>query len=189
MAEGERLRAFAARRRGHHGAHDVAWTIWLLTSRPEVQAPCAGETDEVLGEHPFPIAFDTVGRLGCGEAVLGESMRLRPVTPVIGVSSRSRTPSSPIPESRLERVFCSNWPTERKTVGVLTAFGVVVLTFMMLMYALERRGPRFILAFAWGCALSSVYGFLAGTWPFGVVEAIWAVIALGRYGQQRSESN
>jgi hypothetical protein len=64
---------------------------------------------------------------------------------------------------------------------VLTAFGVVVLTFMMLMYALERRGPRFVLAFACGCALSSVYGFLAGTWPFGVVELIWAGIALRRY--------
>jgi hypothetical protein len=52
---------------------------------------------------------------------------------------------------------------------------------MVLMYALERRGRGFILAFACGCAFSSVYGFLAGTWPFGVVEAIWAVIALGRY--------
>jgi hypothetical protein len=52
---------------------------------------------------------------------------------------------------------------------------------MVLMYALERRGRGFILAFACGCALSSVYGFLAGTWPFGVVEAIWAVIALKRY--------
>jgi hypothetical protein len=72
---------------------------------------------------------------------------------------------------------------------VLTAYGVVVLTFMMLMYALERRGPRFILAFACGCALSSVYGFLAGTWPFGVVEAIWAVIALRRYAQKRLEAN
>jgi len=70
---------------------------------------------------------------------------------------------------------------------VLTAFGVVVLTFMMLMYALERRGPRFILAFAVGCALSSVYGFLAGAWPFGVVEAVWCVIALRRYGRRRSD--
>ena len=52
---------------------------------------------------------------------------------------------------------------------------------MVLMYPLERRGRGFILAFACGCALSSVYGFLAGTWPFGVVEAIWAVIALKRY--------
>jgi hypothetical protein len=64
---------------------------------------------------------------------------------------------------------------------VLTASGIVVLTFMMMMYALERRGPRFVLAFACGCALSSAYGFLAGTWPFGVVEAIWAVIALRRW--------
>jgi hypothetical protein len=70
------------------------------------------------------------------------------------------------------------------TLGeVLTAFGVVVLTFMMLMYALERRGPRFILAFAVGCALSSSYGFLSGAWPFGIVEAIWTVIAVRRYIQ------
>ena len=52
---------------------------------------------------------------------------------------------------------------------------------MVLMYALERRGRGFILAFACGCALSSVYGFVAGTWPFGIVEAIWAVIAIKRY--------
>jgi hypothetical protein len=71
---------------------------------------------------------------------------------------------------------------------VLTAFGVVVLTFMMLMYALERRGPRFILAFAVGCALSSSYGFLSGAWPFGIVEAIWTVIAGRRY-VQTSTSN
>ena len=69
---------------------------------------------------------------------------------------------------------------------MLTAFGVTVLTFMMVMYACERRGHAFILAFACGCALSSVYGFLAGTWPFGVVEAIWAVIAVQRYRSVRS---
>jgi len=63
----------------------------------------------------------------------------------------------------------------------LTIFGIVVLTFMMAMYALEGRGPGFILAFALGCALSSVYGFLSGAWPFGVVEAIWTVVAIHRY--------
>jgi hypothetical protein len=52
---------------------------------------------------------------------------------------------------------------------------------MVAMYALESHNPRFILAFACGCVLSSVYGFLAGTWPFGVVEAIWAIVALRRY--------
>jgi hypothetical protein len=64
---------------------------------------------------------------------------------------------------------------------VLTAYGAVAVTFMMLMYALEHRGRRFVLAFACGCLLSSAYGFLAGTWPFGVVEAVWAVIALQRW--------
>jgi hypothetical protein len=64
---------------------------------------------------------------------------------------------------------------------MLTAFGATAVAFMMLMYALEHRDRRFVLAFALGCALSSVYGFLAGTWPFGVVEAIWAGIALRRY--------
>jgi predicted membrane-bound mannosyltransferase len=66
---------------------------------------------------------------------------------------------------------------------VLTAFGVSALTFMMLMYALERRHPRFVLAFACGCGLASIYGFLSGAWPFGAVEAVWAIVALRRYGR------
>jgi hypothetical protein len=64
---------------------------------------------------------------------------------------------------------------------VLTAFGMGALTFMLAMYALERRGNGYVAAFAAGCALSSSYGFLSGAWPFGVVEAIWCVIALRRY--------
>jgi hypothetical protein len=52
---------------------------------------------------------------------------------------------------------------------------------MMVMYALERRGKRFILLFALGCLLASTYGFLSGAWPFGVVEFIWAGIALRRW--------
>ena len=64
---------------------------------------------------------------------------------------------------------------------MITVFGIVALTFMMTMYALEGRGTRFVAAFAAGCALSSVYGFVSGAWPFGAVEAIWCVIALRRY--------
>ena len=66
-------------------------------------------------------------------------------------------------------------------MGVVTLYGVAAVTFMMLMYAMERRGRGFILAFALGCLLSSGYGFLSGAWPFGVVEAVWAVIAVQRY--------
>lgn len=64
---------------------------------------------------------------------------------------------------------------------MLTAFGAAAVTFMMVMYAFEHRNPAFVLAFACGCALSSSYGFLAGTWPFGVVEALWALLALRKY--------
>ncbi len=66
-------------------------------------------------------------------------------------------------------------------MNVVTAFGVVALTFMMVMYALERRGPAYVLGFAAGCLLSSAYGFLSGAWPFGVVELIWAAVAVRRW--------
>jgi hypothetical protein len=64
---------------------------------------------------------------------------------------------------------------------VVTLYGVLAVSFMMTMYALEGRGDRYILGFALGCLLSSSYGFLSGAWPFGVVEAIWCFIALRRY--------
>ena len=63
----------------------------------------------------------------------------------------------------------------------VTLYGVCAVTFMMIMYALERRGRIYVLEFALGCVLSSAYGFLSGAWPFGVVELIWAGIAVRRY--------
>ena len=60
----------------------------------------------------------------------------------------------------------------------LTAFGLVAVTAMLVSYALEKRSHWFILAFAGSCALGSAYGFLQGAWPFGIVEAIWAVVAI-----------
>ncbi|HUZ10812.1 MAG TPA: hypothetical protein VMU76_11670 [Acidimicrobiales bacterium] len=68
----------------------------------------------------------------------------------------------------------------------VTIYGIVSLTFMMTMYALEGRNRGFVAAFALGCALSSSYGFLSGAWPFGAVEAIWTVVALVRYRRGRS---
>jgi hypothetical protein len=70
----------------------------------------------------------------------------------------------------------------------VTIYGVIALTFMMVMYALERRHHLYLLGFALGCLLSSVYGFLSGAWPFGVVELIWAGIALRRYEATRLSS-
>ena len=63
----------------------------------------------------------------------------------------------------------------------VTVYGVCALSFMMAMYALEHRHRRFIALFALGCVLSSLYGFLSGAWPFGVIELIWAALAFRRY--------
>jgi hypothetical protein len=63
----------------------------------------------------------------------------------------------------------------------VTIFGVAALTFMMLMYTLESRHPKFVLGFAIGCLLSSAYGFVSGSWPFGLVELVWTGVAFRRY--------
>ena len=63
----------------------------------------------------------------------------------------------------------------------LTLFGLFAVTAMLICYGLERRSHWFILAFSGACVLGSIYGFLQGAWPFGLVEAIWAVVALRRW--------
>ncbi len=59
----------------------------------------------------------------------------------------------------------------------LTLFGLFAVTAMLICYALEQRSPWYLLGFSIACLLGSIYGFLQGAWPFGIVEAIWAVIA------------
>jgi hypothetical protein len=68
----------------------------------------------------------------------------------------------------------------------LTIFGLLAVSAMLVFYALEDRHPWFILAFAAACALASVYGFLQGAWPFGVVEAIWTGVAVHRWQKRTS---
>jgi hypothetical protein len=63
----------------------------------------------------------------------------------------------------------------------LTAFGLFAVTAMLVCYALEDRSPWFILAFVAACVLGSIYGFLQGAWPFGLVEGIWSLVALRRW--------
>ena len=67
----------------------------------------------------------------------------------------------------------------------LTVFGLVSVSLMLLFYALETLSAWFVLAFAGACVLASCYGFLQGAWPFGVVEAIWALVALHRWRRVR----
>jgi hypothetical protein len=63
----------------------------------------------------------------------------------------------------------------------LNLFGLFAVTAMLVFYALEERSRWFILAFAGACALGSVYGFLQGAWPFGIVEAVWSIVAVRRW--------
>ncbi len=66
-------------------------------------------------------------------------------------------------------------------MDALTLFGLFAVSAMLVTYALEARSHWFILAFAASCVLGSTYGFLQGAWPFGAVEAIWAVVAARRF--------
>jgi hypothetical protein len=67
----------------------------------------------------------------------------------------------------------------------LSAFGLFAVTAMLICYALEKRSPWWILGFAAACWLGSAYGFLQGAWPFGLVEAIWGLVAVRRWWTAR----
>ncbi|MBK9079597.1 MAG: hypothetical protein IPL91_10965 [Hyphomicrobium sp.] len=67
----------------------------------------------------------------------------------------------------------------------LTFFGLCAVTAMLLFYAFEDSSSWYVLGFAISCGLASIYGFLQSAWPFGVVEAIWTVIALKRWQKRR----
>jgi hypothetical protein len=68
----------------------------------------------------------------------------------------------------------------------LTVFGFLAVGFMFATYWIEDRSPWFVLLFAAGCAGSAVYGFIAGALPFGIVESLWALVALQRFNKRRS---
>jgi presenilin-like A22 family membrane protease len=66
-------------------------------------------------------------------------------------------------------------------MDMLTLFGLFAVAAMLVSYALEDRSHWYILAFAGSCLLASLYGFLQGAWPFGIVEAIWSGVAVYRW--------
>ena len=72
-------------------------------------------------------------------------------------------------------------------MDLLSLYGLVAVLLMLVFYAIEDRSPWFILAFAGSCIMASSYGFLQGAWPFGLVEAIWSVIAVRRWLQRRRQ--
>lgn len=89
----------------------------------------------------------------------------------------------------MARAFRTKPPEPRKfddkgfdeEMAPLTIFGLFAVTAMLVCYALEQRSSWFILAFSAACILGSAYGFLQGAWPFGLVEAVWSLVALRRW--------
>jgi hypothetical protein len=75
------------------------------------------------------------------------------------------------------------------TFDRLTLFGLLAVGLMLFTYAMEDRSPWYILAFAVACVMGSVYGFLQGAWPFGLVEAVWSIVALKRWRDITRVSN
>jgi hypothetical protein len=71
-------------------------------------------------------------------------------------------------------------------MDALTTFGLAAVTAMLVFYALEDHSPAYVLAFAGACVAASVYGFLQGAWPVGVIEGIWALVAVHRWGRRRA---
>jgi hypothetical protein len=71
-------------------------------------------------------------------------------------------------------------------MNALSSFGLFAVTAMLITYGLERKSAWFILAFAASCVMGSTYGFLQGAWPFGIIEAIWSVVAVRRWWLERS---
>ena len=72
-------------------------------------------------------------------------------------------------------------------MSILTVFGACAVTIMLLSYALEQCSTWWVLIFALACAASSLYGWLTGTWPFGVVEGVWALVALRRWWMRQTQ--
>ena len=64
---------------------------------------------------------------------------------------------------------------------MLTLFGSVAVSIMMLSYTFEARSRWYVLIFAGASAATAIYSALAGVYPITVVEAIWSVVALRRF--------
>src|ERR1700722_8616412 len=127
-------------------------------------------TPMVLVPRSSPTSAPRSGQ--CGTASISGNIRA-------GIASHSTRPAMRAKCKKNDKK--SGW----MTMDRLTLFGLFAVTAMLVCYALEDRSRWFVFGFAVACALGSVYGFLQGAWPFGLVEAIWAVVALRRWSVRR----
>lgn len=88
-------------------------------------------------------------------------------------------------KTRTIRLDDSAESNHAQPMDTLTLFGLFAVSAMLVTYTLESRSHWYVLLFAGACALGSAYGFLQGAWPFGLVEIIWAMVALRRWFKLR----
>ena len=74
-------------------------------------------------------------------------------------------------------------------MDTLSLFGWFAVSAMLVCYTLENRSHWFVLAFAGSCALGSGNGFLQGAWPFGLIEAVWSLVAFRRWLVRRDATS
>jgi hypothetical protein len=72
-------------------------------------------------------------------------------------------------------------------MDALSLFGLFSVILMLIFYALEERSHWFILGFSLSCILGSIYGFLQGAWPFGLVEIVWTIVVFHKWWKHRKQ--
>jgi hypothetical protein len=85
-------------------------------------------------------------------------------------------------------IGAGSWAGSSVHFDALTIFGLAAVTAMLILYSLEDRAPVYTIGFAVACFMGSAYGFLQGAWPFGLVEAIWGVVAIRKWFRLASNS-
>ena len=148
----------------------------------DCSAPAGHPAAGALLPHRFTLTSRR--RTGTGRSV---SVALSVASPRLGVTQHPSRWSSDFP-LRYESEATARPPgttilLEASVVRMdaITVFGVIAVGSMLVFYLMEERSPAFVLAFAGACVASSAYGFLQGAWPFGVLEAVWSVVALRRW--------
>ena len=71
---------------------------------------------------------------------------------------------------------------------MLTIFGSIAVSVMMVSYWLEPRSKWFVLLFAGGSAATALYSGLVEAYPITVIEAVWTLIALRRFVSKHQEA-
>jgi cytochrome P450 len=87
-------------------ANTLAWMIYLLFRNPAALVRARDEVDAVLGTAQLPSQYEQLGKLPFVEACINETMRLRPVAPLIIVEAARDTVIAGIEIPARQLIMC-----------------------------------------------------------------------------------